>query len=87
MSVGKARSLLANIRLGWKGLPGTNTILLQTFVNYAHKNVITLALFGNKKASIYNFHPSLIFESKAIKNCALVGSLVGHWVTLQNTKL
>jgi hypothetical protein len=26
-----------NIRLGWKGLPETNTTLLQTVVNYGHK--------------------------------------------------
>jgi hypothetical protein len=39
---GKAWSLLANIRQGWKGLPGTDTSLLQLFVNYGCKCFITL---------------------------------------------
>jgi hypothetical protein len=32
---GRFLALLANIRLGWKGLPGTNT--LGTFLNYGRK--------------------------------------------------
>jgi hypothetical protein len=30
-------TLLANISLGWNGLPGTNTNLLQIFINYGCK--------------------------------------------------
>ncbi len=29
--------LLANIRLGWRGLSGTNTLVYITFVNYSCK--------------------------------------------------
>jgi hypothetical protein len=37
-ALGKIPELLANIRLGWKGLLGTNTNLLQIFLNYRCKN-------------------------------------------------
>ncbi len=46
-SLGLAQTLLANIRLGWKGLPGTNISLLQTFVNYGHKKFYNNGLGGN----------------------------------------
>jgi hypothetical protein len=37
-SLGEAPALPANIILGWKGLPGTNTAAyLQKSVNYGHK--------------------------------------------------
>jgi len=35
--LGKTKALQINIRLSWKGLPGTNTNLLHKFVNYGHK--------------------------------------------------
>ncbi len=35
MFVGKA--IHGNIRLGWRGLPGTNTSLLRKSENYGHK--------------------------------------------------
>jgi hypothetical protein len=34
--LGRLLALSANISMGWKGLPGTNTSLLRTFVNDAH---------------------------------------------------
>ncbi len=37
-------ALLTKIRLGWKGLPGTNTSLLGTFVKYSRKKFNHLAL-------------------------------------------
>jgi len=39
---GKAPGLPANIRLSWKGLPGTNTLSLLQFVHYRQKSFITL---------------------------------------------
>jgi hypothetical protein len=41
-ALGKIPELLANIRLGWKGLLGTNTNLLQIFLNYRCKNVYNI---------------------------------------------
>jgi hypothetical protein len=39
-----APGFLANIRLGWKGLSGTNTpAYYDHFINYSHKKFITLA--------------------------------------------
>ncbi len=35
-SLGQAPALPTNTRLGWKGLPGTNTSLLQKSINYDH---------------------------------------------------
>ncbi len=43
-SMGKAPALTANIRLGWRGLPGPNTSLLQAFVNYDRKKFCILDL-------------------------------------------
>jgi len=40
---GRPLGLPANIRLGWKGLPGTSTSLLLKSVNYAVKRFIGLA--------------------------------------------
>jgi hypothetical protein len=37
--------LLENMKLGWKGLSGPNTCLLQTFLNYVRKVFITLGQF------------------------------------------
>jgi hypothetical protein len=41
-SLGYAQALIAmqTLRLDWKGLPGRNTGLLQTFVNYERKSLI-----------------------------------------------
>jgi hypothetical protein len=38
-SLEQALALLTNITYGWKVLPGTNTSLLQTLVNYGRKNL------------------------------------------------
>ncbi len=35
-------ALAIRIRLDWKGLPGTNTNTLQTFVNFGRKSFIAL---------------------------------------------
>jgi hypothetical protein len=40
--IGQAPALPTNIRQGWKGLPGTNTSLLQKSVNYGCKKFMTL---------------------------------------------
>jgi hypothetical protein len=37
VSLGQTPPSLTNIRLGWKGLPGKNTSLLQKSVNYSRK--------------------------------------------------
>ncbi len=42
--MGQAPVLTANIRLGWRGLPGPNTSLLQAFVNYDRKKFCILDL-------------------------------------------
>ncbi len=42
-TLGWALALLTNIRLDWKGFPGTNTSLLRKFVNYRQKSFITLS--------------------------------------------
>jgi hypothetical protein len=36
-SLGEAPALPANIRLVWKGLTGTNTLLIKNFVNYGRR--------------------------------------------------
>ncbi len=43
-NLGQALSLHANIRLGRKGLPGTNTSLLGTFLSYEEKSVVNTAI-------------------------------------------
>jgi hypothetical protein len=49
-SLGYALALPGNIRLGWKGLSGTNTLgLLQKSVNYGRKSFIVQAPEGAKK--------------------------------------
>jgi hypothetical protein len=53
----KVVALPTNIKLGWKGLPGTSTSLLQKYVNYGYKMLYstpprTLRLFT---AVIYGF--------------------------------
>jgi hypothetical protein len=48
-------ALPSNIRLGWRGLSGTNTSLLRTFINYDCKkfyNVGPLSAFARFEASI-----------------------------------
>jgi hypothetical protein len=39
----------ANIRLGWKGLSGTNTVAYYelTFINYGHKKFFNVDTWGN----------------------------------------
>ncbi len=45
---GQALALPANIRLGWKGSPGTkHSSLLQKSVNYVRKSFIVQALGAN----------------------------------------
>jgi hypothetical protein len=39
-------AILANIRLDWSGLPGTNTNLSRTFVKYGQISFITLGPGG-----------------------------------------
>jgi hypothetical protein len=51
-SLGEATGLPANIRLGWINLTGTNTSLLQKFLNYGQKSFITLAP-GDSDNSIF----------------------------------
>ncbi len=45
----KAPALFTNITQGWKGLPGTNTNLKQTLVNYSHRKFNNIG----PKAQIY----------------------------------
>ncbi len=78
-TLGYAPALPAKIRLGWKGLPGTNS-LSQKSVNYGSKisyssgprtiksvTVIVIVALSQVKvfATEIHFHPSLIFVGKA----------------------
>jgi hypothetical protein len=51
--LGRPLSLLANIRLGKKGLHGTNTSLLGPFLSYGEKSVVNTAIanirFGKER--------------------------------------
>jgi hypothetical protein len=69
---GRLLALPSNIKLGWKGLPRTNTLVNYEDVYITDKKIITLApglfiLWPNR-----HFHPSLIFSGWALglKNVA-----------------
>jgi hypothetical protein len=46
-SLGKALALLTNIRLGWIGFPGTNT--LAYYKNYGRKSLNDISHLNEKK--------------------------------------
>ncbi len=47
-SLGQALALPTNITLGWKGMPGINTLAYyKIFVNYGQKSFIALGLGAN----------------------------------------
>jgi hypothetical protein len=52
---GQSAALLTNIRLRWKGLPGTTTILIRTFVNCGQKKLYRIG-----PRSTFSFHFRLI---------------------------
>jgi hypothetical protein len=65
-------ALPANIRLGWKGLPGTNASLLRKFVNNVRKKfywslglAVILVFFGEREKNYFakscNLAPFLQF--------------------------
>jgi hypothetical protein len=45
-----ALDFLANIRQGWKGLPGTNTKLIHIFVSYDCKKFYNIGLINTNDA-------------------------------------
>ncbi len=45
-----ALDFLANIRQGWKGLPGTNTTLIHIFVSYDCKKFYNIGLISTNDA-------------------------------------
>jgi hypothetical protein len=45
-SLGKGSALPPKIRLGWKGLPGTNTRLLQKSINYGRNKFCSIGPWG-----------------------------------------
>ncbi len=53
-SLWQALTLPTHIRLGWKGLPGTNTSLFQKSVNYGSKKFIELTQVWNPLKVIQN---------------------------------
>jgi hypothetical protein len=69
-------ALPTNIRLGWKGLQGTNTSILQTLINYGHKDFITLCP-DVKFAKLY-----LFVSDKQVK--AWSDICVEHMIMLTN---
>ncbi len=53
---GVAQALLTNIKLGWKGLPGTSTLIyLQTLVNYCRQKFYNIGPWGQSYKTFYGF--------------------------------
>ncbi len=61
-SPGKALALLANIRLGWKGLPWTNTSLLRKLVNYGGKMFYRIGPRGIRTPQHVKFLLAIVYS-------------------------
>jgi hypothetical protein len=73
-ALGKIPELLANIRLGWKGLLGTNTNLLQIFLNYRCKNLYNIVYRLKKLA---REHPS-VFHRPSKDDTILLRTFINY---------
>jgi hypothetical protein len=81
-TLGLALALPTNIRLGWKGLPGTNT--LQKSVNYVSKKFYSTGPLLNSKTRKRTYPGSAITNGREPRSCLgrVFNSKLGCIVTL-----